>query len=229
MSEPLISVVIPIRNGERYLPDAIDSVLAQTRGRHEVIAVLNGSTDRSREIAAAFGGSVRTVTQLATDIALARNHGVSLARGDLISFLDHDDVWDPEMSATRLARFDADPELGIVRTAAQNFLSPDLAPDREATLRYVRGPIEAELAGATMVRREVWAHVGEFSAALAVGEFLEWMLRARRLGVRESVVSRPLLRRRIHADNTTLKAGVEGLRDYTKVLKAELDARRAAR
>lgn len=229
MSEPLISVVIPVRDGERYLAEAIESVLAQTRGRHEVIIVLDGSSDRSDEIAAGFGDPVRVISQRPAGIPAARNRGVALAEGDLISFLDHDDLWDREMTAARLERFEADPELGIARTGAQNFLSPDLPPERAATLRYATGLIEGELAGGTLMRRQVWTRVGEFNDELRAGEFLEWMLRARRLGVRESMVSRPLLRRRVHASNTTLRAGAEGLRDYTKVLKAELDARRAAR
>src|SRR5262249_41927852 len=84
-AEPPVSVVVPVRDGERYLAEALDSILAQTHAPLEVIVVDDGSTDRSAEIARGFAPRVRCVSQEHRGVAAARNHGVSLARGEAIA------------------------------------------------------------------------------------------------------------------------------------------------
>src|SRR5687768_3446883 len=93
-AKPLISVVIPAYNGEVFLEQAIQSALEQTWPRAEVVVVDDGSTDRSAEIAASY--PVKLVRQENRGVAAARNRGIDEARGDLLSFLDQDDIFRPE-------------------------------------------------------------------------------------------------------------------------------------
>ena len=88
---PLISCIIPTRNGERFLRTAIDSVMAQAWRPLEIIVVDDGSTDRTAEIAASFGDPVRVVSHPVANPVHARNHGMQVARGDYVRFLDSDD------------------------------------------------------------------------------------------------------------------------------------------
>jgi len=90
---PSVSVVIPVRNGARYLGEAIESVLAQSLPACECLVIDDGSTDATAAVAAGFGDAVRYVRRAHNGVSAARNLGTSLARGDLVAFLDHDDTW----------------------------------------------------------------------------------------------------------------------------------------
>ncbi len=90
---PLVSVGIPVYNCERFLAEAIESVLAQTYRHVEVIVVDDGSVDHSADIAGNFGPRVRYCYQKNSGIGAARNRGLALASGELLAFLDADDCW----------------------------------------------------------------------------------------------------------------------------------------
>lgn len=116
----LVSVVIPVYNGETYLAAAVESVLRQTHPSVECVVVDDGSTDRSGEIAdglsAAEPGRVRVVHTENRGVAAARNCGIAAARADLVAFLDADDLWLPAKLERQLIAFRARPEAGIVYT-----------------------------------------------------------------------------------------------------------------
>jgi GT2 family glycosyltransferase len=101
---PQVSVVIPTYNRLRMLPDAIDSVLAQTYRDFELIVVNDGSQDgTAEEIAACYGTAVRVVTQPRRGVAAARNLGVQCSRGAYLAFLDSDDLWRPRKLETQMS------------------------------------------------------------------------------------------------------------------------------
>src|SRR5213078_156464 len=93
--QPLVSVIIPVYNGARYLRAALESVFAQTYRPIEVIVVDDGSGDDSGVIAQSFP-DVHFIHQENQGVAAARNHGFDAARGEFIAFLDQDDLWTPE-------------------------------------------------------------------------------------------------------------------------------------
>jgi glycosyltransferase involved in cell wall biosynthesis len=116
---PEVSVVIPCYNGERFVTDAIESVLDQTRGPVEIIVVDDGSSDGSVALVeryAAAGQVVYIRHDTNKGIAAARNTGVRVARGRYIGFLDQDDLWCKEKTARLLPVFEDDPnqEIGVV-------------------------------------------------------------------------------------------------------------------
>ena len=123
-----ISVLVPCYNAARYLAEALASVLEQQPSPDEVIVIDDGSTDGSTTIAESFGPPVRCVRQEQTGAAAARNHGVSLASGELVAFLDADDIWPHGSLATRLALLDGDRELDMASGLVKQFISPEL-PD----------------------------------------------------------------------------------------------------
>src|SRR6476469_10004419 len=92
---PLVSVVIPAYNAERFLGEAIESVLAQGYAHFELIVVDDGSSDRTAEVARSFGDRVRTIEQENSGVSAARNAGTRAAGGELLAFLDADDRWSP--------------------------------------------------------------------------------------------------------------------------------------
>lgn len=102
MSNPTVSVVIPVYNGENYLRLAIESVLHQTFQDFEIIVIDDGSKDSTPDIAQSFGDRVRYVRQENAGVAAAVNHGIRLARGRYFAWLSHDDLWAPEKLSAQL-------------------------------------------------------------------------------------------------------------------------------
>lgn len=109
-----VSVIIPAYNHAEFLREAVDSALQQTVPPAQVIVVDDGSTDETPRILAAYGGRIRAIRQPNQGAGAARNAGLAEATGDYVAFLDSDDVWHPRKLERQLARFDADPDLGLV-------------------------------------------------------------------------------------------------------------------
>jgi glycosyltransferase involved in cell wall biosynthesis len=116
MYAPFVSVVIPAFNSGPLVVEAVASVLAQTRVPDEIVVVDDGSTDDTRDRLAPFGDRVRYVRQENQGVSAARNRGLKEARGDLIAFLDADDVWHPDKLAAQLRVLARRPEVGVVAT-----------------------------------------------------------------------------------------------------------------
>jgi glycosyltransferase involved in cell wall biosynthesis len=116
MARPLVSVVVPVYNGEKYLRQAIDSALGQTYQPLQVVVVDDGSTDASPTVVASYGERARSIRQPNAGVARARNAGLAAADGELVAFLDQDDWWLPEKVARQVECFQANPDLGLVHT-----------------------------------------------------------------------------------------------------------------
>jgi glycosyltransferase involved in cell wall biosynthesis len=117
-TRPRVSVVLPVFNGERYVRDAIASVVEQTYRDFEVIVVNDGSVDGTRAALdhCATHEKVRYVEQHRSGPGAARNLGIEQARGEIVAFLDHDDTWLPEKLALQVDYLDSHPEVGLVHT-----------------------------------------------------------------------------------------------------------------
>ena len=108
-----VTIVIPVYNAERYLESTLRSALDQTYANVEILAVNDGSTDGSRTICEAHARhGVRTIHQQNRGISGARNTGIRNASGDLIAFLDADDLWHPEKLERHVEHFQHNPGLG---------------------------------------------------------------------------------------------------------------------
>jgi glycosyltransferase involved in cell wall biosynthesis len=226
-SAPLVSVVIPVHNGERYLGAAIDSVVAQRGVTTEVLVVDDGSIDASAAIAAAYGPPVSVHSGPASGAGAARNRGVELTRAPFVAFLDADDLWPAHKLELQLEAFYAAPDLDLVYGHLAEFVTPDLDPVEASRVKAREHPQPGYVAGTLLARRKALLEVGPFREDLAVGEFVDWMARAREQVVREAMLPDLVLSRRVHGTNLT-RARRDRLTDLAHVVKASLDRRRAA-
>jgi glycosyltransferase involved in cell wall biosynthesis len=112
-----VSVVIPAFNSAKYLDTAIDSALNQTVPPLEVLVVNDGSIDNTEDVIAEYRGSIRSFYQENSGPAVARNRAIAEAKGDLIAFLDADDIWALDKLERQLAHAKENPEARVIHTA----------------------------------------------------------------------------------------------------------------
>jgi glycosyltransferase involved in cell wall biosynthesis len=169
-----ISVILPVWNRAREVGNAIDSALAQTMPPLEVIVIDDGSTDATPEVLARYGERIIVIRQSNQGVAAARNSGIAIARGELLAFLDSDDVWLPRKLELQAALFDADPALGLVHCGV-DFEGMGVAVDgmegavSEEMLRLARRVIVSQ-SSSVMVPRRVAAEMGGFDARMRASE-----------------------------------------------------------
>jgi glycosyltransferase involved in cell wall biosynthesis len=225
LAEPLVTAAIPVRDGEAYLAEAIESVLAQSRPCDQVIVVDNGSSDRSAEIAAGFGAPVEVVSEPRPGIGAARNAALRAARGDYFAFLDADDLWATEKTALQLAAFEAEPQLQLAFGHVRQFISPDLAAEDAEGFRVPAEPQPGQYVGAMLARRTAIDAIGPWPDDVRVSDGLTFLLRAGELGLGQRMLAETVTLRRVHGGNHSIH-NREQRSEFIRHLKRSLDRRR---
>ena len=222
---PLVSVVVPVYNRAAYVGEAIESALAQTLPVHELIVVDDGSSDASVEVVERYARpELRVLHQAHAGIGAARNRGLAAATGELIAFLDSDDLWERDKLALQVAALRESEAVQLVFGQLIEFLSPDRAADLGGSLRVTADPVPGRCATTLLARRGAVERLGPFDERLRVGEFIDWMARAADLGLESLMLGAVVARRRIHGGNTVL---TRPNGDYLRAIKSTLDRRRA--
>jgi glycosyltransferase involved in cell wall biosynthesis len=223
--KPLVSVVIPVYNGARYLREALESVFAQTYRPFEVIVVDDGSVDDSSLIAQSFL-EVRYIRQANQGVAAARNNAIDTARGQFLAFLDQDDLWTPEKLRLQIGHLLSHPELGYTLTQQKFFLDPGAALPSWFRKELFDSVHTGWVLGTLVVRRTTFEQVGNFSAGYAAANDSDWFFRAKAAAIPMAVVPELLLLKRIHEANESARAR-EVLSELRKVVKSSLDRHRS--
>jgi glycosyltransferase involved in cell wall biosynthesis len=202
----LVSVVMPAFDGEAFIGEAVESVLAQSYESFELIVVDDASTDRTAAIAAGFDEArvVRRTTRGGP--AAARNTGLAKARGEYWTIFDADDVMPADRLALQVFSLRANPSLGMVLGLAEAFLTPDEPRPSHWNPVWDGGPYHGH-PGTGLSRPAVLHQVGAFDESLKLGSDMQWLARAKRAGIRIARIDELCLRYRIHAGNATSDVG----------------------
>ena len=222
-----VSVLIPCYNAAPYIAEALESVFSQIPAPEEVIVVDDGSTDDSAEVVRAFDPRVRFDQQPHRGIGATRNRALQLSSGNLIAFLDADDVWPASSLQCRVDVLQLQPTIAAVFGLTDEFVSPELSAEARNEFVAAKAPRGGRVLGATLMRRSTFDVVGLFDAAVALPE-IDWWSRAAGLPVPLAPIDAVVLRRRLHPAST----GALGRTDrsaYLRVLKAALDRRAPSR
>ncbi len=183
-----VSVIIPTYQHAAYVADAVKSALAQTYPAYQVIVVDDGSTDQTSEVLAQFGESIQIIRQPNRGLPAARNSGICAASGDLLAFLDADDLWFPDKLARQVPLFERDSQVGLVFSNAHYFDAQglhkatffDLVPPASGevfTTLFERNFVPVLTA---VVRRDCLRTAGEFDESLTACEDYDLWLRIAR-------------------------------------------------
>jgi len=219
-----ISVIIPVYNGERYIAEAIESVLAQEYLNIEIIVVNDGSTDGTEAVLRSYR-DVRYIYQPKQGASSARNSGIRYSSGEFLAFLDADDFWTKDKLKMQTSLLRARPDLDMVFGHVEQFYSPELEASLRGRIKLASGRMPGYVPGAMLIKKAAFLSVGFFDDGFRIGEFIDWYMRAVDFGLKSCLAPEVVLKRRLHDANTGIMER-DSRKDYLRVLKASLARRR---
>jgi glycosyltransferase involved in cell wall biosynthesis len=230
MEESLISCIIPVYNGERYLRESLDSLSAQTYRPLEIIVADDGSTDGTPKVAQSYGQGITYVQQANRGYWAAKNLGLGAAHGEFVAFLDVDDLWHPEKLARQIARLRERTVIDLCFTRFQNFWMPELAEEEQRYEgQFLSQPQSAWSISTLLVRRAVFERFGDFHDGTRGLENMTWFLRAAAQGAMIEVMPDILMRRRFNVESFTRRDRAEVFDNFLPILKEWRDYQRRGR
>lgn len=219
-----ISVIIPVWNMARFLPEALSSI----PDVHEIIVVAAESEDNTLDVAhqlAERRSGIRVLSISEKAPAIARNIGLRAATGDVIAFNDADDLWPRGRLALQLDRLDAEPQADVVSGLVTWFKELD----REKLVPVEDSSVETKSVqqiGAAIFRRSVFDRVGLFDESLMYAEDWDLLLRIIEAQVPFVVLNTPTLYYRRHGDSMMTRKDPRIKSDLAKAFAMSLARRR---
>ena len=216
-----ISVIMPCYNAVAYLKEAIASVFEQGDCVTELIVIDDASTDQSFSLVEQIAHPKIKLLKRSQNggIALTRNQGIEASSGEVLAFLDADDIWSAECLALMHQRLT---QHQWCFGKIQHFYSPELVPKPTKPLPSVQ---TGYFASSMLVRKTFFRQVGLFNPQLRVGEFIDWFDRARAIDPNPALIDDVVLKRRIHRSNSSLTSH-KNVNDYLKVVALAIQRKR---
>lgn len=219
-----VSTIIPVYNGEAYLAEAVESVQRQNCEPLEIIIVDDGSMDGTAKITAALKGNVCYFYQFNSGPPVARNKGLRMALGNVIAFLDADDLWSENKLDIQLAHLARDSSLEIILGYTQ-LIRPSKSEHNKITYEKHLEPWPAMSLGSAIMRKSVFDKVGFFDEAQVYDDDVDWLLRAKELSINTLIHPEITQFYRRHKDNITNQRQLDQ-KYFIGALKKSIDRRR---
>jgi glycosyltransferase involved in cell wall biosynthesis len=224
MNTKLISAVVPVYNGAKYLAATLESILAQNYRPLEVIVVDDGSTDDTASIVRSYP-EVVYIYQTNQGAAVAKNTGMAHSTGEFIAFLDADDIWPPSKLSAQIRYLAGHPEAGCIIGRMHNFLDEGVARPGWLPERMIDEDGVGLSLGASLVRRWVFDRIGGFNPRFTRSEDLDWFIRMKEADIPMETLPNVFLHRRIHASNVSNDQETS-TRERLHILKELIDRKR---
>lgn len=223
-SAPLVSIIIPTYNAAHFLPEAVDSIRQQSfLPPLEIIIVDDGSTDNTAALVPQLGADVRYFYQENRGPAAARNRGIAAARGEIIGFLDADDLYTPDKFQIQVTRLLDDPSIDIVQGRIK-YVRLKGAVEREIRLDE-NDSVTFFLIGGALFRKSVFDQIGLFDEELRFSEDHDFFLKIRDHNIPLTLTRHITLHYRLHSGNMTNHKTITDFQ-LLGVLKKSIDRRR---
>ena len=198
-----LSLLMTVRDGERFLAQALTSAISQSTPPDEIVVVNDGSTDGTPDVLRTFGSALRVHHLPPQGIATSLNVALVHSRHELVGYLDADDLLPPDSLQVRAMALREQPHLAAVGGRMLQFTTLDGDADEHA-YRLAPDPVSAGLVATLLLRRKALTRVGPLDESLPVMAQVDWVARARCMGLRIGAVDAVVLHRRVHGANTTL-------------------------
>lgn len=224
MNDCFVSVIIPVFNGERYIAEAVESIRRQNHNPLEIIIVDDGSTDNTARTVADISGNIRYVYQSNSGPAAARNRGLIMAKGDVIGFLDADDLWSGNKLKIQTALLEQKPEVDIVLGLLQRMQLID-AKEGPPRFKEWSEPVMNMHLGSALFRKSVFEKVGCLDESLDYCEDWDWFMRAKEMNIPMMLHQEVIYFYRRHDKNITNDTEA-GFNFALKMLRLSLNRRR---
>ncbi|MDR2051016.1 MAG: glycosyltransferase [Deltaproteobacteria bacterium] len=228
---PLISVIIPCRNGANYLAEAVAGIQRREMPVEitvEIIVVDDGSTDSTAEIAENAG--CRLIRHETTRGQVAgKNTGLRAALGEYVLFHDHDDVMNAGALAAMYQTLEADRELYLVMAKVRDFFSPELDDAERQKIRIREEAYHGLFTGAVLMRRALFERIGLFDESLNTGEIIVLLAKMEAMGLKHEKIELVASRRRVHGANYGRTNKAKERLDYASALRARMRGRAKGR
>ncbi len=196
------------KNSGSTIAEALDSIKSQSYSNYEVILVDANSTDETLKIADNYSW-VKAVRQRGIGFADAWNCGLKEATGEMVSFLDSDDIWVSDKLELQVNFLLANPSFDVVIGKVRFFA--DKGKELPSTFRpeLLMGEHLAHMPGAVMVRRHVFERIGLFDPDLSVASDIDWFAKLKDAGIKEGIIDRLLIHKRVHQSNLSYTGAKE--------------------
>lgn len=202
-ARPLVSVILPVYNGETYLRETVESVLAQSYAPLELLAVDDGSKDGSLNILRGFGDRITVIAQENQGVAAARNAALRRARGEFIAMIDQDDLWNPEKIALEATVLRAYPHLDYVLSRQKFFLQEGTPCPAWMKPELLEGDYAGYVFGAFLARKSVFDKTGGLETDYRNTDDVSWFFRAKDMGLAMRHLPHIGLYKRVHGANNS--------------------------
>lgn len=219
-----VSVIVPVYNGEAFLAEAIQSVIRQNYSPLEIILIDDGSTDGTAEIARYFRDRVKYIHQSNAGPPFARNRGLGMARGDVICFIDADDIWSENKLQIQLACLESDPSVEVVIGHIQ-LMRESVRENGEPRIEKYQGSWPSLNLGGAVIRKSAFAKVGLFDNELLFNDDVDWFIRAKEKGMSILIHKEVVQFYRRHGKNLTNQKNLDQ-RYLVLALKKSIDRQR---
>ena len=221
----MISVIMPVFNGKKFIEEALQSIENQGRTDFEVIVVDDGSTDSTVKIVKTWPRPIQYIYQSNQGPAYARNVGIEAAKGDFIAFLDADDTWPLGKITTQIALLNQYSAIELVWGKTNYFFENEILSTQYEGYTMGVEPIFNAFLGAALFRKTTFDKVGLFDITLRFGEDVDWYNRAREMKVGILKSEDVGLFYRVHNHNSTHNT-VALNQGTVQLLKKKLDRNR---
>ncbi len=219
-----VSVILSVRNGEKYLGEALGSALSQTYPIAEILVVDGGSTDRSAEIARSFP-KVRLLAQEGSGIPAANNQGIRAATGDWVAFLESDDRWLPQKLEKQMLGFEQSMGPAYSVTRFRFFREPGSMTPSCFKSSLFEGDHVGRIMSTLVAKKSLFEEVGYFDTNYHSAGDVDWFARAKDLHGQPHLVEECLMEKRIHESNFSNLALINN-REMLRALKNSVERRR---
>ena len=220
--KPLVSVVMPVYNGEKYLNEAIESILSQTMQDFELILINDGSTDGSLQIIEKYmkkDQRIKMLSHINKGLVKSLNEGVEASLGTYIARMDADDISMPDRFFKEVLLLRSNPQLDLVGTNFELLFSGTVSDETRKQKERFESNVNLPVSGfeyrilhpTWMIKKELFSKIGMYDFYYA--EDVEFLFRAIWMGYKVAKIEEKLLRYRVLEES---KSAVEGKTEENK-------------